>query len=280
MRDNSTVDIEHTLLSGVDGIRRGYSAVIKNCGKLVAALAAVTVILVTFTEVGFYDVGTRELTANALLLLVASYVIYFSLEDAGEALGRESEEYVTAQKRLSQLCESVKAEMIGELRIFVEGYVKSELRQRREALLSLNGKTFAEYEEYVNGSSVSRRDRRIFRRVKRLKAIKLGAGTLLSAGRGFSAEMKNPRGPKLIGLCVRLIPTTVCTVFTASIMLGVKDGLGMTEIIEGIVQLCPLPIVALRGYSQGYTYVTEKEVEWTLARARLLEAFLRTQSKV
>ena len=279
MRDNGSFDIEHTLLAGVDGLRRGYSAVIKNCGKLVAGLAALTVILVTFTEIGFCDFGTRELTANVLLLLVASYVIYFSLEDAGEALGRESEEYLKVQKHLSTLCESIRAEMIGELRVFVEEYVKNELRQRREAMLSVNGKTIAEYEEYRKGKAVSGRDRRIFRRVKGLRAIKLGAGTLLSARRGFGAEMKNPRGPKLIGLCVRLIPTTVCTVFTASIMLGIKDGLGMTEVIEGIVRLCPLPIVALRGYSQGYTYVTEKEVEWMTAKARLLEAFLRTQCK-
>ncbi len=279
MKNNFGADIEHTLLSGVDTVKRGYSSLIKNCGKLIAALTAVIVVLVTFTEIGFYDIGASELTANVLLVLFASYVIYFSLEDAGEALGRESEEYRTAAARLASLCDSITAEMVASLRSFVEEYVTNELRHRREKLLSVNGKTLSDYEAYISGAEVSKKDARLYRRVKRLAAIKLGAGTLLSTKKGFSTEIKNPRGPKLIGLCVRLIPTTVCTLFTASVMLGVKDGLGTTEIIEGLVRLCPLPVVALRGYSQGYTYVSEREVEWIKTKSRLLEAFLRTQCK-
>ena len=81
--------IEHGLLLPDTLMRRGYSALIKNCGKLIAALTAVIVVLVTFTEIGFFHLGAKEMTANVLLLLVASYIIYFSLEDAGEALGRE-----------------------------------------------------------------------------------------------------------------------------------------------------------------------------------------------
>ena len=146
MKNNPDTDFEHALLSGVDTVKRGYSALIKNCGKMVAALTALIVILVTFTEIGFYEIGAKELTANLLLILVASYVIYFSLEDAGEALGRESKEYIAVAERLTLLCDGVKAEMIGDLRKFIEKYVNEELRHRKEALLSLNGKTLSDYE--------------------------------------------------------------------------------------------------------------------------------------
>ncbi len=279
MTDKSGIDIEHSLLSGVDTLKQGYSSLIKNCGKVIALLTSVIVVLVTFTEIGFYDVGARELTANVLLILVASYVIYFSLEDAGEALGRESEEYRELSARLSALCDGVTAEMVVELRSFIEAYVTEELRHRRELLLSLHGKTLSEYEAYLSGARTSKKDRGIYRKAKRLTAARLGVGTLLSTKKGTNAEIKNPRGSKLIGLCVRLIPTTVCTLFTASVMLGVKDGLGVAEIIEGLVRLCPLPVVALRGYSQGYSFVCEREVEWMKTKCRLLEAFMRTQSK-
>ncbi|MBR3681008.1 MAG: hypothetical protein IKL79_03275 [Clostridia bacterium] len=277
MKNNPDTDFEHALLSGVDTVKRGYSALIKNCGKMVAALTALIVILVTFTEIGFYEIGAKELTANLLLILVASYVIYFSLEDAGEALGRESKEYIAVAERLTLLCDGVKAEMIGDLQKFIEKYVNEELRHRKEALLSLNGKTLSDYEGYLSGGSVTKKDKRLFRRVGRLSAVRLGVGTLLSTKKGSSAELKNPRGPKLIGLCVRLIPTTVCTVFTASVVLGVKDGLGAAEVIEGLLRLCPLPAFALRGYSQGYSYVCEREIEWMKVKCRLLEAFMRTQ---
>lgn len=276
MKDNSGIDLEHSLLSGVDSVRRGYSALIKNCGKVIAALTAVTVVLVTFTEVGFYGIGAKELSANLVLVLVASYVIYFSLEDAGEALGRESEEYKKAEERLTSLCNRVTAEMIPQLREFLNDYVTAELIHRRECFLSLHGKTVADYEGYLTHGATTKKDGRIFKRAKCLCAIKLEAGTLLSRSHGSFSEIKNPRGSKLIGLCVRLIPTTVCTFLTASVMLGVKDGLGVAEVIEGLVRLCPLPVVALRGYSQGYSYVTEKEVEWMNTKCRLLDAFMRT----
>ena len=279
MKDDLGIDIDHPLLSGSDRIKAGYSSLIKNCGKLIAGLTATIVVLATFTEIGFYDIGVRELTANVLLILVASYVIYFSLEDAGEVLARESDEYRSVYEKLTTLSDKITAEMIPRLRIFIDEYVSEELRHRREALLSIGGKTFVDYEVYLSGERVSGRDKRLYRRVSRLSEIKLGVGTLLSTRRELVAEIKNPRGSKLIGLCVRLIPTTICTIFTASVMLGVKDGLCATEIIEGLVRLCPLPIVALRGYSQGYDFVKGKEVDWMKGKSRLIEAFLRTECK-
>ena len=272
--------IEHGLLLPDEVMRRGYSAIIKNCGKLIAALTAVIVVLVTFTDIGFFHLGAKELTANVILLLVASYIIYFSLEDAGEALGREDKEYREASERLAALTERVEGDMIGDLRRFLTGYLAKELDGRREGMLSLGGYTKEEYGAYLDGGICDKRARRLFAKVSRQKPIRLGVGTLLAEKARHVTEIKNPRGPKLIGLCVRLIPTTVCTVFTASVVLGLKDGLGAAEIIEGLVRLCPLPIVALRGYSQGYTYVTEAETAWIKTRCRLLEAFFKEQCKV
>ena len=272
--------IEHGLLLPDTLMRRGYSAIVKNCGKLIATLTAVIVVLVTFTDIGFFHLGARELTANVILLLIASYIIYFSLEDAGETLGRETAEYRETRARLTALTERVEGSMIGELRRFLTDYLARELDGRRESMLSLGGYTVQEYSAYLNGGECDKRARRLFARVSRQRPIKLGIGTLLAEKSKESIEIRNPRGPKLIGLCVRLIPTTVCTVFTASVVLGLKDGLGAAEIIEGLVRLCPLPIVALRGYSQGYTYAAEAEVAWMKTKCRLLEAFFKEQCKV
>ena len=266
------------LLSATDGIvKRGYSAIVKNCGKLIAALTAVTVLLVTFTEVGFYDIGTTELTANVLLLLIASYVIYFSLEDAGESLGRESDEYREAAAHLKLSCERVEGGMMVDLRRFVEEYKARELLHRRESLLLSEGLSLADLEAYAEGAEAPGRKGRALKKAARLRPIRLSAGDLLTGVVRHGQEIRNPERTRIPSLAARLIPTTVCTLFTASVMLGVKDGLGAAEVIEALLRLCPLPIVALRGYSAGYSYATEQECEWIRAKCRLLDAYLKTQ---
>ena len=127
MMDKDGLDIEHSLIYGTDTVKRGYSALVKNCGKLIAGLTAVIVVLVTFTEIGFYDIGAKELTANLLFILVASYVIYFTLEDAGEALGRESEEYRLSLAKYRETKGKIDADSVVELRDFCARYAKEEL---------------------------------------------------------------------------------------------------------------------------------------------------------
>ncbi len=336
--DSGALGLEASLLSGGSGLmRRGYSALLKNCGKLIAALTALIVLLVTFTEVGFYEIGATELTANVILLLVASYVIYFSLEDAGERLGRETEEYREARRRHEAVAARVESEMMPALRGYVEEYRAGELAGRRAAILMGAGLCEADLAEdggrgsasktraYANGiyasaaghnadaaghSAVtsgdreygkddprsnesprsngsqrgkcgagrrSRAARAAIRRAMAERPIDVSAGILLSGGSRRGRELHNPERTKFPALLLRLIPTTVCTLFTASVMLSVKDGLGASEIIEGLVRLCPLPVVALRGYSAGYLYASEEECEWMRAKTRLLESFLRTQ---
>lgn len=285
--------LEADLLSGGNSlVRRGYSAILKNCGKLIAALTALIVLLVTFTEVGFYEIGATELTANLLLLLVASYVIYFSLEDAGERLGRESEEYKAAKRRQDELTAKITSDMMPALREYVEDYRERELSARRAAILIVEGLCEDDLNEEdgqsinaasgapkvdAKGKRQSRAARAAIRRARAQRPIDISAGMLLSGGSRRGRELYNPERTKFLSLVIRLIPTTVCTLFTASVMLSVKDGLGAGEIIEGLVRLCPLPVVALRGYSAGYVYASEEESEWMVAKSRLIESFLRSQ---
>lgn len=270
---------ERTLLAQDAVMKRGYSSLVKNCGKIIAALTAVIVLLVTFTEVGFYDVGARELTANLLLVLAASYIIYFSLEDAGEALARESEDYREALARLKELASKIDGATVADLRKFLAEYASAELKERREALLISEGIPPEELYAEANAST-DKKTRRALRRAGRMKPIRVGVSSLLSErGRAEGEAIKSPEGKKVTTLILRLIPTTVCTLFTASVMLGLKDGLGVAEVIESLVRLCPLPIVALRGYSAGYSYVTGAEVEWIRARSRIIDAFLKSRGK-
>ena len=280
MRSEGDKGFERSLLISGEVMRTGYSALVKNCGKIIAALTALIVLLVTFTEVGFYEIGAKELTANVVLVLVASYIIYFSLEDAGEALGRESEEYQSTLAKLTSLIDRIDVTSLGALRQYLADYTAAELAHRRESLLAAEGIPPEELKR-DDLSCLDRRTRGVIKGAKKLRPIRLGVGSLISVrGRAQAPEeIKSPEGKRLITLILRLIPTTVCTLFTASVMLGIKDGLGAAEIIESLVRLCPLPIVALRGYSAGYTYAAEAECEWMRVRCRIIEAFLKSEDK-
>ena len=80
-------------------------------------------------------------------------------------------------------------------------------------------------------------------------------------------------------LLIGLLPTTLCTFFTLSVMLQTKDEMTAATVLEAILKLSCLPIIGLRGYSEGYAYTTERECDWLKAKTRLLNAFLRCQKE-
>jgi hypothetical protein len=63
--------------------------------------------------------------------------------------------------------------------------------------------------------------------------------------------------------------------FTVSIMLGVKDGMTAEFILESILKLSTLPIIGLRGYSQGYAYAKGELTLWLETKTRLIEGYLK-----
>ena len=262
------------LLESGAGIKRGYSFLIQNWGQTVAVLTALIAVLITFTEVGFYDIGTERFTTSLLVMLVCSYVMYFSLEDAGERLGRESDEYRRAEAAWRKECSAIGGSDIPALRSFLSDYRVAELNFRREGFLATAGYSVSEYEKFLADGVADRRAKRAFNRAKRMKPHELSPRSLLASDRrGRSGELYNPERGKIIRLLVGLIPSTVCMIFTVSVMLTAKDGLTVASVIESVVRLLTLPIVGLRGYSSGYAYAKGPLTSWMETKARLLGAF-------
>ncbi len=79
-------------------------------------------------------------------------------------------------------------------------------------------------------------------------------------------------------MMLKLLPSTLCMLLTVSMMVTAKSDLGIGEIIEGIVKLSTLPLIGLRGYSQGYEYARESLVSWINLKTSLLDAFLASRN--
>ena len=112
----------------------------------------------------------------------------------------------------------------------------------------------------------------------RLRAIKLSPSVLLSHSHGIAkADIVDPRGKKLFGALVSLIPSTICMVFTVSIILTAKENMTVSTVIDGIIKLSALPVVGLKGLTDGYSYARGDKSGWLLTKARLLESFLESR---
>lgn len=262
---------EKSLLESGELIRRGRGYLLGNFGKLIAAVTAAVACLATFTEIGFAEIRSARFTAELLLMLTASYVIYFSMESAGERAGEESETYLQAKEAYRAAKEGIRGEDLTALGDFCLAYSAEELAFRKRAYLLAHG--------VAEGEGKTARQRRILRRSRRMRATPLTPADLLSGGQlTRKSELKNPSAGKVFRLLLKLLPTTVCMTVTVSVMLTAKDDLGAAEIIGGLMRLSTLPLIAFRGYAEGYRYTSGALALWEETKAKLLKSFLEQKS--
>jgi hypothetical protein len=79
-------------------------------------------------------------------------------------------------------------------------------------------------------------------------------------------------------LGLKILPSTVCMFFTASVVLTAKE-LSLVSVMEGIIKLSALPIVGFRGYINGYNYKKDREAAWIKTKIKLLRGFILADDK-
>jgi hypothetical protein len=263
--------LEDSILDTSGLMKETGALLIANAGKLIALAVIMITAALTFTDVSFASFSLKDSLPSLLLLTVSSYVVYFSLEDAGERLGESTEEFIGAKQKYDALRKRVLGNEVEALRNFLDDYSERELASRRANLLMYLGLSEAELEENKNERTV----RRARRRIARMKPIYLSTRALLCNERAVRrSELESPDKRKLASLLLRLIPSTLCMALTVSVILTAKDGLDSTDILNGILKLSALPIVGFKGYSQGYTFSKHKESAWMQTKAGIIESFL------
>ena len=261
-------------------IKKARAGLVNNMGKLIAASVGILMLAVTFTTVTFDGILTEEFASSLLLLLTSSYIIYFSLEDAGEKYGESTEEYKAAGERYAALRKMIGGEDIEELRDFCTEYSERELEFRKSSALISHGLTQKMLKEYCDGKSFGKKTDRMLAKIKAMQVIKLAPNTLLSREAYTKrSELENPEKRKLISLIIKLIPSTVCMTVTVSIMLTAKEGMSASDVLNGILKLSALPLIGFRGYSAGYSYVKHSGSGWLETKSGVLEAFFKERSK-
>ena len=263
------------LVSSGSLMKKGYSFILENVGKTVALITLAVTALVSFTEISFSELGGESFSSTLAMMLIASYVMYFSLSDAGERLARDSEEYKAASDRHLKLQSEIKGCDIERLREFCLEYRNRELEYRRENMLFSLGYTNEEYKRYLAGEEMPKKMQKALRRVEKIKRRDLNAAVLISSERQKKSELTSPESRRIINMLIKLIPSTVCMLFTVSVMISAKDNMTAAGVIEAILKLSTLPVIGLKGYSGGYEYVMKGELGWLDTKCRLIETFLK-----
>lgn len=267
--------MEDKLLAIESLTRRSGAMIIRNTGKIIAAITLVITLLLTFTDITVGGIGTEEFTSTLAVMLIASYLMYFSLEDAGERLGEECEEYARATAKLSWQREKISGRDTRELREWCDKYSKNEGEHRVRRFLSTHGYSYEEYLECEMGSCSDKRRRKIFKQASKIRTYPLTVQMLLSnSGTREESELYDKGRFKSLKMAARLLPTAIISCLTVSVMLTVKDGLGAAEVIESLLKLSSLPIIGFRGYAAGYRHIREFEIPRLYTLSRILESFL------
>ncbi len=260
------------LLSDADTtFKSGISSIASNLGKAVAAITLFVASLVTFTDISFGGIQAKGYLAILSVMVMSAYLMYFSLLDVGEKRGEESEEYRAAKERFSATRVKITGDMMPKLRSFCEEYSLKELEARRRYKLMSYGLS----EEDRDSLNTDKRKARIFKRVGRMRSLPLSVRTLLSCEkRSSSSELSNPERGRLFRSFMKLIPSVFCMCVTVSFVLRIKDGMSGADIANGILKLCSLPIIGIRGYTAGIFYSSVTRASWLETKARILESFL------
>ena len=271
-------DETNELLELGSAIKRGYSSIIQSSGKIIAIITLIVAVIVTFTDVALSSLGGEGFTTTLVIMLASSYLMYFSLEDAGEKEGENSEEYLSAKERYLLARGQITHKDIDPLRQFCLDYARRELEYRRLSYLGEMGYSENDLKKYKSGETFPQKARAAFRRAEKMRAVKLSPTVLLSRNHpSGKSELCDPAYKKLLASLFSLIPSTLCMIFTVSVMLTMKDGLTASAVVEGIVKLCTLPIIGFKGTLDGYRVAREDRSAWLETKSRLLETYLATK---
>ncbi len=258
--------------------KRGYASLISNSGRITALIVALVTVLLTFTDITLTGSGAEGFGPTLIMLLLSSYAIYFSLEDAGEQLGRDGEDFAAAMERYRAAEARIEPRMIGKLRQFCHRHSAEEVEFRRHAYLASHGCTEEEYASYLAGGAVGK-GKRILARAAKIRPLPLTPAMLMTPcrarGRG---GLSSPSRERAFSGLLHLLPSTLCMFFTVSVMLTAKEELTAEVIIGGIMKLSALPVIGFKGYAAGYFHVKNTEIGYLNEKTRLLEEFLSGES--
>ena len=197
-------------------------------------------------------------------------LMYLSLEEEGERMGRKEKIYTDAESALTTAAARVLPTQYGQLEAFCREYAKEEFAQRRARLLLAYG---------ISDENTAMLPPAARRKLEYLRPVQISAFMLLgNTLKDGGSPLYNPEKRRRYRLLMRLTPSLLCMTFGIGIAIGARDALTISAILEGVFKLSALLIIGLRGYTHGYLFIGEAEIPFIRAKTQLLERFLSEET--
>ncbi len=260
---------EHLLATSLASLSKGRQKIFAHIGFWIAALSLLVAALVTFTDISLLSISTQSFTVTMVVYATVTVLMYLSLAEEGERTGRSEKAYKEAEDALTKAANCISPASFGRLEAFCQAFVREEFSERRARLLLA----------YGISDEDSAPPPAACRRLKHLRPLQINALMLLgSTLKEGDSPLCNTEKRRRSRLLLRLMPSLLWMIFGIGIAIGAHDSLTTSAILEGIFKLSALLIIGLRGYTQGYLFISEAEIPFLRAKMQLLERFLAEQS--
>ncbi len=268
-------DFEKMLLDTDLTVKKTVGALLNNIGKTIAIITLTVATLVTFTDISFGQFGSESFTGTLMIMTVCATVLYFSLEDAGERLGMQENEYKRAKNDYEAAKEKIKADNLESFKEYLNEIALSTRGSQQSEMLLEHGLSQSDLDSYLRGENPDKKRAAILKKISRIKVKSINVMDILSSAHQKHTEgFKNPKGRHFVNLCLKILPSLLCMTVTVSIMLTTKEDMSAASVISGVMKLSTLPIIGLRGYIAGYNFAKDELSAYLESKKRIIEGFI------
>lgn len=241
--------------------KAAVKSILSSLGILCAAATVIIFSALFFADVTLTFSSALDFTVDFALLFFSSYIMYFSLFDTGSEKALLLRPVCSLKEKRDALFDRYRKEGTSEsIAAFCAMLSKEKTREQREVLLSQMSVSEEEAARLWKKErrSLSVADKRILRRLSRLKHIRILPNMLLSERAvsamdvPFSSSPEKMRRRRFFRF---LLPTVLTALLSVSLAAEVIRNPSADVIVGYLLKLFTLLFNGVKGFRSGYSYI-------------------------
>lgn len=281
-------------ISAVYKAKRTASRALKSKLNLIMGMFIVLVVVVILTT-DLQLTSILDIAAIGLMLFVlafGSYLMYINSSSAGSKNGLETDLYKKAKERHNELRQKIiDAKLQGKLPEFCSDYVREELKNTRESILTSVGMSYESYEDKWLGEdkktvseddSLSEQEKKIIIAANSVEPIALTADMIFKSDRRSEDRSPlgvNPHKAKLVNYTFKLVQIFAISAVPSVVVLEVSGGFSWAKFASMLLKLLPMVSNAFLGYEFGFKNIVVDTVNYLNDQSDLMCQFLSKYEK-
>ena len=262
--------------------KSNLKSVLSHLGVLSATVTLLAVSALFFTDISLFFQASLEFSLHFLLLLFASYVMYFSLSETGAEQAKKEKEYELVLQRTNKNRLRFREEgTMASLSAFCDSVSERETQNKRKALLSafcLTEEDLGAYGPSNPPAALSSLQKRGLRKVARRRAVRIAPPMLLFTreGGGYTAPLANaPAVSKIRRFLPYLFASAFTAFFSVSVICQIIFEPSPAFLLGYFCKIFTLVFNGIKGYRAGYCNISKDTVSYLSEQNDLLDEYFK-----